>query len=203
MASIEQRGDSWRVVWRYNGDKQYTTWPAKSYAEQAKDLAEAHRHKIDADKVYREILEEADTVSDSTAMTFREWCQKWLPAKTRITERVRADYRAQLINHIYPPLGDAKVGLGDTPIDQITGLDIGAWVNAQRASGAHNKTITRRYSLLHSALEAAVRQEVIRSNPCGQTDFVRDQVAEDDVDQHEPVYLTHEEFALLRAGFDA
>lgn len=195
MASIEQRGESYRVVWRRDGRKEYVTLPALEYAEEAKAIVEAHRGKITAERVYIDmgVIEESDDATDSSP-TLREWCEEWLPSRTRVTPGTMAGYRQQLRDHIYPTFGD-------TPLARITPLDIGRWVRRFQESGAKNTTITRYYSLLHGALEAAVRHRHLADNPCRLTDFVRDQVADDDTGEHRPVYLTPHQYQLLRRAF--
>lgn len=195
MASIEQRGTAYRVVWRRDGKKEYATLPALEYAEEAKRIVEAHRGSITAERVYIDmgVIEESDAPS-SGAPTLREWCEEWLPSRTRITPGTMAGYQQQLRDHIYPTFGDM-------PMDRITPLSIGQWIGRMREADAKNTTITRYYSLLHGALEAAVRHRHITDNPCRLTDFVRDQVPDDDTGEHRPVYLTPAEFRILRRAF--
>jgi integrase len=195
MASIEQRGESWRVVWRYEGQKQYTTWPEGRLAEQARDIAEAHRHKISADGVYEAmgVLDEEDP-AEATGLTLRQWAVEWLPSKTRITPGTRGRYEQQLRDHIYP-------AFGDTALTAITAVMVGTWLNQLSQIMGSPKTVTRYYSLLHTLLEAAARHGHITLNPCRATDFVRDQRADDDTGEHHAVYLTPSQFELLRAEF--
>lgn len=193
MASIEQRGDSYRVVWRHERQKQFTTWPTETYAEEARGIVEGHRHKVTADQVYAYmgVLELGD--ADPDEMTFRQWCEQWLPSKTRITPGTRARYEQQLRDAIYPEF--EADGLS-----AITGVRVGIWLN-RLGETRGPKTVTRYYSLLFGAMEAAVRAGKLASNPCKQTDFVRDQVADDDTGEHKAVYLTPRQYELLRAAF--
>lgn len=195
MASIERRGDSWRVVWRHDGQKRYTTWPAEEYANEAKAIVEGHRGRITADRVYADMgVPTGDTDSPvDNSPTLREWCKEWLPSKTRISPGTRERYEQQLRDRIYP-------AFGDTPLSQITPVAIGTWLNELRGTMSQ-KTVTRYYSLLHTALTAAVRHGHIAVNPCHGTDFVRDQRADDDTGEHHAVYLTPRDFELLRAQF--
>lgn len=201
----ERRGGSWRIVWRYEGKKQYTSWETLEKAWQAKAIVEAFRSRVTDAKVYAEMGVEVAGDSDSPAEpiaagpVFREWCTEWLPSKTNLTPGTRHRYERQLETRLYPTFGD-------TPLTTITTVMIGRWINEMRALGYSPATVTRYYSLLHTALEAAVRDRKIEWNPCPD-DFVRDEGAyelhdsdddEDGVRQH---YMTPVEFERLRAQF--
>lgn len=194
MGSIEQRGDSYRVVWRFNGSKEYTTWPTEPDAERANQIVVAHRHQITAEQVYiaMGVYEASDP--EPTTPTMREWGDKWLKSKTRITPGTRARYRQQFDGHIYPTFGDV-------PIGTITAITVGTWLNHMGAVMGSPKTVTRYYSLLFGALQAAADQGVIPRNPCKATDFVRDQTADDDTEGHQAVYLTPLQYEVVRAAF--
>lgn len=194
VASIEERGDSYRVVWRYQGRKQYTTWPDQERAQQAKDLAEAYRHQIAGDAVEAEVLGETEEVSADLGPLFKEWAPKVLAAKTRITPGTRAGYKRQLELRLIPAFGNNQIGA-------IESTDIGEWVNGMRGAGLQNGTITRYYSLLFGILDSAALQGLIPMNPCRLTDFVRDQVADDDTGDETHVYLRPDEFRILRGAF--
>ncbi|MFF0721304.1 tyrosine-type recombinase/integrase [Micromonospora sp. NPDC003816] len=201
MASIEQRGSAYRVVWRIPGQpgKQYTTWPTSEYAEQACGIVNGHRGRITADRVYADMgvpqfVEPGDDDRPTTP-TFREWAEKWLASKTRISPGTRARYQQQFRDHIFP-------AFGDTPIGDMTPIMIGAWINELRANGMKTGTVTRYYSALFAPLKAAADQGVIPVNPCKGTDFRRDERADDDTGEHRAVYLTPEQYEQLRAGFD-
>jgi Site-specific recombinase XerC len=193
MASIERRGESWRVVWRYQGRKQYASWPTADLAAQARDIAEAHRHQITADQLYA-AMGVLDPDPEPTGLTLRAWAAEWLPSKTRITPGTRARYEQQLRDEILPAFGDLA-------LTAITPVMIGTWLN-QISAGRTNRTVTRYYSLLHTLLEAAVRHGHIPHNPARGTDFVRDQRADDDTGEHKAVYLTPREYELLRRQFE-
>jgi integrase len=201
MASIEQHGPSWRVVWRHNGVKQRTTWASRELAEEVKAVVEAHRGKRTSDQVYVE-MGVLDPDPQSTAPTLRDWCDRWLKAKTRLTPGTRAGYERQLVGRIYPVLGDV-------PIDRITPTQIGNLLNALRdpededEPGLKNTTVTRYYSLLHAALDGAVRERILTANPASLTDYVRDQTEHDDTGEPGQVRLTPAEYKTLLTAFGA
>lgn len=85
MATIEQRGASWRVCWRLGGTRDgarqsasFTGPPeaARTLAQQAKDLAEAHRHRITRDEVYKVVLGEDDGPPPGM-VTLAQWAKLW------------------------------------------------------------------------------------------------------------------------------
>ncbi|MEU4217560.1 site-specific integrase [Actinoplanes sp. NPDC026623] len=194
--SIEPKNSGWRVVWRFNGQKQHTVpWPEEEIAKQALQIVQAFGGKITKQDVETAILGSDPRQDESTAPTLRVWCARWLPAKTRITPGTRRRYGRQLELRILPALGDLL-------IDQITPTDIGKFLNDLRADGLSNATLTRYYSVLHGALEAAIKEGLIQENPCDGTDFVRDQIADDDTGIEHRVYLTPEEFQLTLKEFD-
>jgi integrase len=192
VASIEQRGTAYRVVWRHERRKQSTTWPTLAEAEQAADIAKAHRHRIDADAVYTAMG--VDVADDPPGLTLADWAAEWLASRTRISPDTRRRYAQQLRDQILPTFGGR-------PLADITGVMVGAWL-AGLAEGRRPTTVTRYYSLLHAILAAAVRAGHITRNPCAETDFVRDQVADDDTGEHHAVYLTPAQFDLLRSAHD-
>ncbi len=208
MARIEKRGERWRVAWRLCDTQgrtipgedgkfvwQSTTWSTEKLAKRAKDIAEGHRHSWTAQQVESEILGPSDGHSTPDTPTLAEWFEEWLGAITRITPGTRATYQQQFRDHISPSLG-AK------PIGEITPLDVGKWVNRRKTDGAKNTTITRDFQLLQHCLDGAVRSRHIDRNPCKETDFVRNQVADDDTGEGELAAFSHEEFELLRERFD-
>lgn len=194
MASIEQRGSSWRVIWRRNGRKQYTSWPTLALAQEAKAIVEGHRGQIDPLRVYGDMG--VDVGDPDAGPTYRAWVEQWLPSRTRLTPGTRHRYEQQLRDRLYP-------AFGDVPLERITPVMIGRWIQDMRAE-VGPKTITRYFSLLHTSLAAAVRHGHIPANPCDGTDFRRDAVAHDDATGgHQPVYLTPREYELLRAQIPA
>nr|WP_246382544.1 site-specific integrase [Micromonospora jinlongensis] len=127
--------------------------------------------------------------------TLARWFDEWLGAITRITPGTRATYQQQFRDHI-------NSAFGAMPLGQITALDVGRWVNRRRAEGAKNTTITRDFSLLQQCLDAAIRARHIDRNPCKDTDFVRNQTADDDTGEDEVGAFAHDDFELLRERFD-
>ncbi|GAA3749864.1 hypothetical protein GCM10022379_18140 [Micromonospora maritima] len=208
MARIEPRAGRYRVSWRLcdstgrmirdeNGKPSYqsTTWSTEKLARRAKDMAEGVRHSWTARQVEDEILGPLDGDSTPDTPSLAEWFEEWLGAITRVTPGTRATYQQQFRDHV-------SSTLGSMPLSQITALDVGKWVNRRKTEGAKNTTITRDFSLLQQCLDGAVRERHVDRNPCKDTDFVRNQIADDDTGEDGVGAFAHDEFELLRERFD-
>jgi integrase len=178
--------------------KQYVECDTEDNLLEVVALVEARRGNITRDEAEAIVLgADPEDAEEPATPTFRAWWHEWLPTKTRISPGTRATYKQQL-NRLCSMLADEKGGpFGDRCLADISGLDIGRLINALRANGLGNKTITRYYSVMFSAFNAAVLQGLIAKNPCRDSDFERDQVADDDTGEEDHVYLTSEEFWLL------
>ncbi len=196
MASIETRGTKHRVVWRFDGVKQFLTCDSEDIAEQAKELVEGYRGRVSRDKI--EAILFGDSEESDDVPTLAAWAPVWLASKTRIGPRGRRDYGRQLKNEILPVLGEKR-------LDEIRATDIGLFLNGLRRRPGKKPlapaTVTRFYSLIHGILAAAVREGHIPENPAELTDFVRDQIADDDTGEEDRVYLTPEDFEVLLGAF--
>jgi integrase len=203
MASIEERHDkdghpSWRVYWRAGGregKKQSTTWSDRGNAERAKKLADAHRNRITAVEVYAAIsgLTYSPVEVERPALpTVAEWADVWLTSKTRITPGQRGRYRSQLDREILPRIGHLH-------LDEVDGASIAKLLNDLRA-GRKDSTVTRYFACLHALFAFAVIERKIPDNPARRTDWIRDLVADDDIGEEDHVYLSEQEYDLIRAA---
>jgi len=198
MAEMKQRGNSWLVRWRpaRNVKAACTTWPDEPTALKAKRIAEAHNHKISAQAVYEAVLGPLDEPTKSDAPTLAEWIETVLEAKTNLTPGTLADYRSYARLHINPHLGHLLV-------DELGPTQLGKWVNTLRGLGCAEGSITRYWTVVYSALEAARnhRPRLIEDNPCRFVDFTRDKVRHDDDGNNiHAVYLDRAEYKTLRAA---
>lgn len=97
------------------------------------------------------------------------------------------EYRRYLVRDIEPVLGHI-------PLSTLACTDIARWVNRMREAGASGKTVQNKVGFLSGCLNAAVREGRMPANPAAGVRLPRT-VA------REMVFLTPDEFALLRAGF--
>lgn len=202
MASIEQRGDKHRVVWRTNGRKRSATFSRNDRAESALRLVEARSGKITSDEVYRAILG-IDTTEEAPP-TVSEWASQWIIERRQLgdvqSDTIDAQYRT-IVRRILPRLGQL-------PVSTITPEIVRNWVMwlAQQESAYGGKiaplTVRKAHATLHSLLGAAVPRW-LPYNPAGRQPGQRRAAGLPKVDKHEPVFLTPTEVEMLLAACPA
>lgn len=195
MASIQQRGSSWRVLWRLGGRggrQQSTTWPTPELAKRAADLAAAHRHAVTADDVYDMIMPPSEDRPGGRGPTVAQFASRWLASRTRLTPGQVARYRSQLDQRILPAIGHLE-------LRELNGTHVATMLNRLKAAGLKDGTLTRYYACLHAMLAFAVLEKEIGDNPARRTDFIRDIVSHDDLsdDGDDHVYLTRYEYGRI------
>lgn len=192
VASIENRGGSLRVIWRNDGRK--TTFPCvdDKMAGDVKALVDARRGRLTRGQVDEILFGARDDTS--AVPTLRDWVPIWLASRTRIGRGQRQNYANQFANVILPALGHHH-------LDRITPTMVGALINGIRQNGRSPGTATRYFSALHACLAGAVAENLIDDNPAQRTDFVRDQIAEDDEGVEDRVYLTPAQYDVLLTAF--
>jgi integrase len=119
--------------------------------------------------------------------TVGEWCAKYIASRTGITKGCRWDYESYVRHDIGPTIGQI-------PITILSRDDVAEFVQALEERDLAGKTISNRHGFLSAALNAAVKAELIPSNPAAGTRLPRGEKAE-------MCFLTTEEFALLWEGF--
>lgn len=182
MASIRTRtrkdGTSYTsVLYRSDGQQRSTSFDDHAAALRFRDLVD----QVGPDKA-REIIGAEDAHASERTLT--QWVQHHIDHLTGIEEGTRDRYKAYLKNDITPTIGAL-------PLSAVTETAIARWV--QGMDGASGKTVKNKHGFLSGALQAAVRAKLIDANPCEGRRLPR----ADDGDD-EQVYLTPEEFALLR-----
>jgi integrase len=84
--------------------------------------------------------------------------------------------------------------MGTIPLELLARADVAAWVSAMAEAGSSGKTIANKHGLLSAALNVALADGLIESNPAAGTRLPR-------TERPEMVFLTLAEFRQLRAGF--
>ncbi len=102
------------------------------------------------------------------SLTLGAYLAEWLSGAvaTRVAPRTLADYTALLKRHIEPVLGDR-------PLLQLTTDQIGGIYRGMLDRGLSARTVRYTHSVLHSALEEAVRSGRLPRNPSRGTELPR------------------------------
>jgi integrase len=148
------RGASYRVTVDY---------PPDPVTGKRKQRTQTYRTKKEAELREREWLTEIDrgTALDTSKATIGKHMTAWLD--TIVQHNVRpttlAGYRATVVNHIIPRLGDA-------PVQRITAAKIQATYSEMLSEGKGARTVQLVHLRLQQALAVAVQWNIIAVNPC-------------------------------------
>ena len=162
------------------------TLNGKQTSSSFNDHAEAVRFQKLADSVGPAKAIEVWRATQSTGdggFTVASWCTYHVEHLTGTNEATRARYRRYIANDI------SSSKIGHLPLTALTNADVAQWLNSLTGSA---KTAANKHGFLAGALNAAVRAKHISANPSDGNRLRRDEPAE-------MVFLTHEEFALLRS----
>jgi len=101
-----------------------------------------------------------------TNVTVREYCGRWLEtaAKPRVRSKTLVDYKGLLSRHVFPCIGDRL-------LTKLQPLDVQSICSAMHGQGLSARTIRYAHSVLHSALEQAVKWRLIVDNPASNVDL--------------------------------
>lgn len=117
-------------------------------------------------------VEDGVVLSSTSSPTVSSWLTHWLDsiARERLHPRVHRNYVSQVNRHIIPAIGRYK-------LDKLTPADIRAMHKkiggTTKASGEGNvstRTVEVCHNTLSRALKDAVREGLIRDNPCDRVD---------------------------------
>ena len=180
MSSYEARTNSdgsvsHRIRFRYQGKNKAVPFVTIEQAQSWQTILDA----VGADRALA-LLEQPTAAA--IPRTVSQQVEHHIEHLTGITDGTRAKYRRIAKARLDPVFG--KVLLGD-----ITRAHVSAWMNAQ--TGAP-KTIRNAHSILSAALTAAVRDDLIPSNPAKGV-----KTPKRTADAGEHVYLTHADVAVL------
>lgn len=100
--------------------------------------------------------------------------------------RTRSDYRKDADRHIAQHIGQVPVG-------DLTATRVSAWLRVLAATDMSDKSIANSHGLLSAALTSAVRDGLIKSNPCRGLKLPR----RNDHESDEMRFLTHDEWRLI------
>ena len=84
--------------------------------------------------------------------------------------------------------------LGAIPLGKLTRVDVTGWVNAMKDAGAKRGTMLNKHGFLSGALNQALKDGDLTANPCEGVKLPR-------TEERETVFLTRDEFQMLKASF--
>ncbi|BBZ27512.1 hypothetical protein MMAD_18070 [Mycolicibacterium madagascariense] len=166
------------VYWRdggRQGRQECLSWNDYADAVHCKQLVE----QVGPDKA-REILRIVQ--APRQAQTVRQFLLKHIDHLTGVEAGTAARYRAYVKNDYG--------ALADIPLTALSRDDVANWIAKQHAAGASGKTIANKHGFLAGALNAAVRDGKLKSNPCDGNKLPR-------WDRDEMVFLERQEFRTL------
>lgn len=190
VASIRsrQRADgTWAHAVLYTHNKQQTsvTFDSKPEAEKFKESV----NTIGPERAMKawNIAPTVSAARRSTAPTVSDWLERYIASRTGIAKSTLYDYKSYLRNDIAP-------SIGTIPLDLLSRDDITTWVQELEERDLAAKTIANRHGFLSAALNVAVEDELIPTNPAAATRLPRGEATE-------MVFLDHDEFELFRECF--
>lgn len=143
---ISKRGDKWQARAFYDGREH-----SKSFSTQD----EAVRWKREQERA----MERGEWLDPAlSSITFAQWSEMWLAAKTNISPVTRKGYVARMNSHLLPTFGKQK-------LTAITHNQIGQWLSKSLESGSGAIVLKQSFGVLRQALNAAVLDGRLNRNP--------------------------------------
>ncbi|POX92237.1 site-specific integrase [Mycobacterium kansasii] len=129
----------------------------------------------------------ADTQRSLSTLTVGEWLDRHIGSLSGVERKTISEYKRYATRDIGPVLGAV-------PLGKLTRDDVADWVNTMFEAGAAGGTIENKHGFLSGALKRAVEDGYLAANPCQGLRLPR-------TEQREMVFLTREEFQILKAAF--
>jgi integrase len=107
------------------------------------------------------------TASRSTSV--RDWAWRWFDQHSASLRTSTVDsYKGLLDTCVLDRTVNGKqIGLGDLVLQSLTPMRIGEWLAQLQRDGLSASRVRQAYRVLSLALDAAVRDRLLTSNPCG------------------------------------
>jgi integrase len=187
MRMIEQRGTTYRVVWRVGGRKQSVTAATYETARGVRGLIESKRRQITSAQV-RAMLSAPPTTS---APTVAAWCERFVSSVTGVESLTRKEYERIVRDKV----AGTKFGTG--PLPEVNREKVRLWLLELEKSGLRPKTIANYHAVVSAAMTEAVAQELIGVNPCRGVRLPR---RDDHTTLDEHIYLDPAEVRLIASA---
>jgi|GEM_PF-2125118 len=127
------------------------------------------------------------TATPGQGPTVRSFIDGHLDSLSGVERKTVAEYKRYLVRDIDPVLGHI-------PLATLSRTDVSRLVNKMRDAGASGKTIGNKIGFLSGCLNLAVRDGLIPANPAAGVKLPR-------TEQREMIFLTKDEYLLLRSAF--
>lgn len=128
--------------------------------------------------------------------TLRTWSNRWLAQHSAaLTLSTAVSYRGLLECCVLDRVVDLRqIGLGDLALTALTPMRIGEWLADLQRSGLSASRVRKAYRVVSLAMDAAVRDRLLPTNPCGKHHRLPR------LPEHEPTILTVEQVESLVAN---
>lgn len=163
------------VYFRDAGKQTSLSWDDPDEAEHCRKLID----QVGPEKA-KEIMRIVQ--SPRQAKTLSQFLTEHVDGLTGVEPGTVKRYRAYIRN-------DMDI-IGAIPLTALTRLDVARWIADMHDDGASGKTIANKHGFLAGALNAAVRDGKVKTNPCDGNRLPR-------WDREEMVFLTRGEFSIL------
>lgn len=170
---------TYSTLFRHNGRQTSETFPT---AEAAADF-DALVKRLGSTAALR-VLEHRQGYVDDTIPTVAAQLTRHIEGLSHIED-------GTLNNYLAIQRAIAGEPLGTLPIDAVTRTDVAAWLRSMQAAGRSASTIRNHQALLSSAMQAAVHDDLIPSNPAHKHRIRRTQ-------RKRRHFLTYAEYGRLR-----
>jgi integrase len=172
------------VLYTLNSSQTAVTFDTLQAAQEFRDAV----NSIGADRAMKAWgIGQTARVQKPKGPTTSEWCRQYIFTRTGVTKATLWDYESYVKHDIDPTIGEI-------PLTVLSRDDVGEFVQSMVEKDLAGKTMANRHGFLSAALNAAVKAELIPSNPAAGTRLPRTERAE-------MVFLTADEYALLWEGF--
>jgi integrase len=149
MARIRKHRSKWQVLYR-----DPSTGRERS--------AGVYTRKSDATKQRRAVeyqLQAGEWIDPMLQATvYEEWAQTWIDTKTHLKPKTLEGYESLFKSRILPYFGSAR-------LRDIRAIQVEQWISAMHNEGLSASRIHQAHSLMSSTLGAAVRSQMIQTNP--------------------------------------
>jgi len=150
---VEKHGKAFRIRERFAGEIRTVEsgYPTKTAARQAMKL-------LDADQLRGDLV-----LPSAGRVTLADWVGEWWDSREDgLSPSTQKSEGSRVRNMILPRLGLAELG-------EIQPMTVQRWVKDLVAAGYAAKTIHNAHGVLHTALDSAVANRLIKANPCAPT----------------------------------